>query len=62
MGFLRWQALRLSTPLREIAAREQTGPDRARGGAQRRRPAAGKSIATADVEELRASCVRRAGG
>lgn len=26
MGFLRWQALRLATPLREIAAREQTGP------------------------------------
>lgn len=26
MGFLRWQALRLAAPLREIAAREQTGP------------------------------------
>jgi hypothetical protein len=26
MGFLRWQALRLSLPLREIVAREQAGP------------------------------------
>ena len=56
IGFLRWQALRLSTPLREIAAREQTGPialaaahtvDGLQGLLEV--IGAGQSIATADV-------------
>ena len=59
MGFLRWQALRLSTPLREIAGREQTGPialaaahtvDGLQGLLEV--IGAGQSIATADVEAL----------
>ena len=59
IGFLRWQALRLSTPLREIAAREQTGPialaaahtvDGLQGLLEV--IGAGQSIATADVQAL----------
>lgn len=65
IGFLRWQALRLAMPLRQIAAREQTGPiplaaAHAVDGLQTlldvigagQRVAAGQSIATADAEAL----------
>ena len=59
MGFLRWQALRLSAPLREIAGREQTGPialaaahtvDGLQGLLEV--IGAGQGIATADLEAL----------